>query len=130
MLASPPFGVDWAKYAEAIQAEHDQLGFDGRFGPGLPRKPDGSMLFLLHMISKMKPAEKGGSRIAIIFNASPLFTGAAGGGESEISAGSSKTAGLKPSSPCPSRCSTTPESPPTSGLSPTTRQTNAEARSS
>ena len=84
MLANPPFGVDWGKYAEPIQDEHNQLGFEGRFGPGLPRKSDGSMLFLLHMISKMKPVEEGGSRIAIIFNASPLFTGAAGGGESEI----------------------------------------------
>jgi type I restriction enzyme M protein len=84
MLANPPFGVDWGKYAEPILAEHKTMGFDGRFGPGLPRKSDGSMLFLLHMISKMKPVEKGGSRIGIIFNASPLFTGSPGGGESEI----------------------------------------------
>jgi len=84
ILANPPFGVDWGKYAEPIIEEHKTKGFDGRFGPGLPRKSDGSMLFLLHMISKMKPASKGGSRIAIIFNASPLFTGSPGGGESEI----------------------------------------------
>ena len=84
MLANPPFGVDWGKYADPIRTEHDTLGFDGRFGAGLPRKSDGSLLFLQHMISKMKPVEDGGSRIAIVFNASPLFTGAAGGGESEI----------------------------------------------
>jgi type I restriction enzyme M protein len=84
MLANPPFGVDWGKYAEPIIGEHKTQGFEGRFGPGLPRKSDGSMLFLLHMISKMKPLAKGGSRIGIIFNASPLFTGSPGGGESEI----------------------------------------------
>jgi type I restriction enzyme M protein len=84
MLANPPFGVDWKKYAGPIEAEHKRDGFEGRFGPGLPRKSDGSMLFLLHMISKMKPVAKGGSRIGIIFNASPLFTGSPGGGESEI----------------------------------------------
>ncbi|MCB1246779.1 MAG: SAM-dependent DNA methyltransferase, partial [Acidimicrobiia bacterium] len=84
ILANPPFGVDWKNYAKPIEEEHKQLGFDGRFGPGLPRKSDGSMLFLLHMIAKMKPVEDGGSRIAIIFNASPLFTGSPGGGESEI----------------------------------------------
>lgn len=84
MLANPPFGVDWGKYQQFIVNEHERLGFDGRFGPGLPRKSDGSMLFLLHMISKMRTPEEGGSRIAIIFNASPLFTGSPGGGESEI----------------------------------------------
>jgi len=84
MLANPPFGVDWSKYADPIVQEHKKQGFDGRFGPGLPRKSDGSMLFLCHMISKMKAPEDGGSRIAIVFNASPLFTGTPGGGESEI----------------------------------------------
>lgn len=84
MLANPPFGVDWSKYAEPIVREHEKLGFDGRFGAGIPRKSDGSMLFLQHMISKMKDPEDGGSRIGIVFNASPLFTGSAGGGESEI----------------------------------------------
>lgn len=84
MLANPPFGVDWSKYAEPIVREHEKMGFDGRFGPGMPRKSDGSMLFLQHMISKMKDPEDGGSRIGIVFNASPLFTGSAGGGESEI----------------------------------------------
>jgi len=84
MLANPPFGVDWGKYADPIKEEHDRWGYEGRFGPGLPRKSDGSMLFLQHMISKMKPVSEGGSRVAIVFNGSPLFTGSAGGGESEI----------------------------------------------
>ena len=84
MLANPPFGVDWGKYAQPIRDEHGQLGHDGRFGAGLPRKSDGAMLFLQQMVSKMKKPEDGGSRIAIVFNGSPLFTGAAGGGESEI----------------------------------------------
>ena len=84
MLANPPFGVDWGKYAQPIRDEAAEKGFDGRFGAGLPRKSDGSMLFLMQMISKMKKPEDGGSRIAIVFNGSPLFTGAAGGGESEI----------------------------------------------
>ena len=84
MLSNPPFGVDWKKAAKIIKDEHQNLGFAGRFGPGLPRINDGSLLFLLHMISKMKPAEDGGSRIGIVFNGSPLFTGQAGSGESNI----------------------------------------------
>ena len=83
-LANPPFGVEWKKVEDVIKAESDKLGFRGRFGAGLPRINDGSFLFLQHMISKMKPVEEGGSRIAIVFNGSPLFTGAAGSGESEI----------------------------------------------
>ena len=83
-LANPPFGVEWKKVEDAVRKEYDQLGFRGRFGAGLPRINDGSFLFLQHMIAKMKPAEQGGSRIAIVFNGSPLFTGAAGSGESEI----------------------------------------------
>jgi type I restriction enzyme M protein len=84
LLANPPFGVEWKKVEDVIRTEHDKLGFDGRFGAGLPRINDGSFLFLQHMISKMKPVEEGGSRVAIVFNGSPLFTGAAGSGESEI----------------------------------------------
>ena len=84
MLANPPFGVEWKKVKDEVEAEHDKLGFAGRFGAGLPRINDGSFLFLQHMISKMKAPEDGGSRIAIVFNGSPLFTGAAGSGESEI----------------------------------------------
>ncbi len=81
LLANPPFGVEWKPQADTIQKEHDEKGFDGRFGPGLPRINDGSLLFLMHMISKMKPE---GSRLAIVFNGSPLFAGDAGSGESEI----------------------------------------------
>jgi len=84
MLANPPFGVEWKKVEEAVRAEHETRGFAGRFGAGLPRINDGSFLFLQHMLSKMKPAEEGGSRLAIVFNGSPLFSGAAGSGESEI----------------------------------------------
>ena len=84
MLANPPFGVEWKKVADPIKEEHEKLGFSGRFGAGLPRINDGSFLFLQHMLSKMKPVEEGGSRVAIVFNGSPLFTGAAGSGESEI----------------------------------------------
>lgn len=83
-LANPPFGVEWKKVELDIRKEYDQLGFRGRFGAGLPRINDGSFLFLQHMIAKMKPIEEGGSRMAIVFNGSPLFTGAAGSGESEI----------------------------------------------
>jgi len=81
MLSNPPFGVEWKKSAKTIKAEHESLGFAGRFGAGLPRINDGSLLFLQHMISKMK---SDGSRIAIVFNGSPLFTGQAGSGESNI----------------------------------------------
>ncbi len=83
MLANPPFGVEWKKVADQVKAE-SKRGFAGRFGAGLPRINDGSFLFLQHMISKMKRPELGGSRLAIVFNGSPLFTGAAGSGESEI----------------------------------------------
>ena len=84
MLSNPPFGVEWKKVEKDIRAEHEQKGFNGRFGPGLPRVSDGSLLFLLHLISKMRPAVDGGSRFAIVLNGSPLFTGGAGSGESEI----------------------------------------------
>lgn len=87
LLANPPFGVEWKKVKEDVEYEHTNLGDSGRFGAGLPRINDGSLLFLQHMISKMKPVDAkggGGSRIAIVFNGSPLFTGAAGSGESEI----------------------------------------------
>ncbi|SBT40661.1 type I restriction-modification system subunit M [Micromonospora auratinigra] len=83
MLANPPFGVEWKKVEPVVKAEHAR-GFAGRFGAGLPRINDGSLLFLQHMVSKMKRPEDGGSRLAIVFNGSPLFTGAAGSGESEI----------------------------------------------
>ena len=98
MLSNPPFGVDWKKISTEISDEHTQKGFDGRFGAGLPRVSDGSLLFLMHLLSKMqnttadtqasteqsKANEHQGSRIGIILNGSPLFTGGAGSGESEI----------------------------------------------
>jgi type I restriction enzyme M protein len=87
-LSNPPFGVDWKKQQEEIQKEHKKRGFDGRFGAGLPRVNDGALLFLQHMWSKredVKPKEhKEGSRLAIVFSGSPMFTGGAGSGESEI----------------------------------------------
>ena len=84
MLSNPPFGVEWKKIQKEVEKEHEQLGFNGRFGPGLPRVSDGSLLFLLHLLSKMRPVKDGGSRIGIVLNGSPLFTGGAGSGESEI----------------------------------------------
>ena len=92
MLANPPYGVDWKGYADSIKAEADTKGFGGRFGAGLPRSSDGSFLFLQHMLSKMKPVADdpktawidGGSRIGIVLSGSPLFSGGAGSGESEI----------------------------------------------
>jgi type I restriction enzyme M protein len=84
MLSNPPFGVEWKKIEKEIRKEAEQLGFSGRFGPGLPRISDGSLLFLLHLVSKMRPAVDGGSRFGIVLNGSPLFTGGAGSGESEI----------------------------------------------
>lgn len=90
MMANPPFGVDWKDQSPSVEKEHEQFGFKGRFGPGLPRINDGSLLFLLHMLSKRRPSEAeggepgDGSKIGIVFNGSPLFTGDAGGGESNI----------------------------------------------
>jgi type I restriction enzyme M protein len=92
-ISNPPYGVDWKKYQEPIEKEHKTKGFEGRYGAGLPRVSDGSFLFIQHMISKMKPIAEnpvskdiveGGSRIAIILSGSPLFSGQAGSGESEI----------------------------------------------
>lgn len=84
MLSNPPFGVEWKKIEREVRQEAEQKGFNGRFGPGLPRVSDGSLLFLLHLLSKMRPAADGGSRFGIVLNGSPLFTGGAGSGESEI----------------------------------------------
>jgi len=83
MLSNPPYGVEWKKYAETIRDEAEQLGHEGRFGAGLPRISDGQLLFVQHMISKMRDDENG-SRMGIVMNGSPLFTGGAGSGESEI----------------------------------------------
>ncbi len=84
MLANPPFGVEWKQQQRYIKQEAESLGYNGRFGAGLPRINDGSLLFLQHMLAKMRSPEKGGSRIGIVFNGSPLFTGDAGSGESNI----------------------------------------------
>ena len=84
MLSNPPFGVDWKKIQKSIVEEHQDKGFEGRFGAGLPRVSDGSLLFLMHLIDKMNRGNSTGSRIGIIQNGSPLFTGGAGSGESEI----------------------------------------------
>ncbi|HEX5402065.1 MAG TPA: class I SAM-dependent DNA methyltransferase [Pseudonocardiaceae bacterium] len=84
LLANPPFGVEWKKVKDEVEHEHEVRKHAGRFGAGLPRINDGSLLFLQHMIHHMKRPDEGGSRLAIVFNGSPLFTGAAGSGESEI----------------------------------------------
>ena len=84
LLANPPFGVDWKQSKAAVEAEHKIQGFKGRFGAGLPRVSDGSLLFLQHMVHHMRRPEEGGARMAIVFNGSPLFSGGAGSGESEI----------------------------------------------
>lgn len=83
-LSNPPFGVEWKKIEKAVRDEHAKKGYAGRFGPGLPRVSDGSLLFLMHLIKKMRPKAEGGGRIGIVLNGSPLFTGGAGSGESEI----------------------------------------------
>ncbi|MCZ4562174.1 class I SAM-dependent DNA methyltransferase [Rhodococcus sp. IEGM 1401] len=84
LLSNPPFGVEWKSAQKAVTDEHDQRGHAGRFGPGLPRVSDGSLLFLMHLISKMRAPRDGGSRLAMVLNGSPLFTGGAGSGESNI----------------------------------------------
>ncbi|MFE3874921.1 N-6 DNA methylase [Kitasatospora sp. NPDC059146] len=87
IVAHPPFGVEWKKVESCVRAEHEDLGRQGRFGAGLPRINDGSLLFLQHMLAKMKPVDdsgRGGSRLAVVFNGSPMFAGSAGSGESDI----------------------------------------------
>lgn len=82
-MANPPYGVDWKVSEKAVKAEHN-LGFNGRFGPGLPAVSDGQMLFLLHLVSKMRAASQGGGRVGVVMNGSPLFNGGAGSGTSDI----------------------------------------------
>src|SRR5215204_3469668 len=108
LLANPPFGVEWKKVQREVEDEHDQLGFGGRFGAGLPRINDGSFLFLQHLISKMHAAEEGGSRIAIVFNASPLFTATQVAAKARSDGGSSRTIGWRSSSHSPINSSITP----------------------
>ena len=83
-ISNPPYGVDWKKSQAAVRKEHEQLGYTGRFGAGLPRISDGQLLFVQHMVAKMRPVDEVGGRIAVFLNGSPLFTGAAGTGESEV----------------------------------------------
>lgn len=118
LLANPPFGVEWKKVKDEVENEYETLGESGRFGAGLPRINDGSLLFLQHMISKMKPVTldgKGGSRIAIVFNGSPSSPGRPSRASHGSGSGSWRTTGSKASSLCPTSSSTTPASPPTSG---------------
>ena len=111
MLSNPPFGVEWKKIEKAIREEHEKQGYSGRFGPGLPRVSDGSLLFLLHLLSKMRPAAQGGSRIGIVLNGSPLFTGGAGSRRvRDPPATCWRTIWSRRSSRCPPTCSTTPAS--------------------
>ncbi|KQP60543.1 type I restriction-modification system subunit M [Methylobacterium sp. Leaf112] len=84
MMSNPPYGYDWDDAKDVVEKERRDKGYAGRFGPGLPPKSDGQMLFLLHLVSKMLPAQQGGSRIGIVMSGSPLFTGSAGSGPSEI----------------------------------------------
>ncbi len=130
MLANPPFGVEWKKVERDPKDERERLASAAASAPGCRAINDGSFLFLQHMISKMKPAEEGGSRLAIVFNGSPLFTGAAGSGESEIRRWIIENDWLEASSRCPTSSSTTPASPPTSGSSPTARAPSGAARCS
>jgi type I restriction enzyme M protein len=84
VISNPPFGVGWSKIEDSVRKEHEEQGFDGRFGPGLPQTRDAALLFLLHMISKWKPVAQGGSRMVVVLNGGPLFLGGPGTGESEI----------------------------------------------
>ena len=112
MITNPPFGVSWKSEESAVKAEAGTTG--GRFTAGTPRSSDGALLFLQHMLSKM---ESRGSRVGIVLNGSPMFTGDAGSGESEHpDVGLSKTTGWSASSRCPTNSSSTPVSPPTSGF--------------
>jgi type I restriction enzyme M protein len=129
LLTNPPYGYDWSKDEEVVRAEYER-GDKGRFGAGLPRISDGQLLFLQHMLGRMKDPQDGGSRVAIIMNGSPLFTGDAGSGESEIRRWMSRTTGSRPLWPCPNSSSTTPVLRPTSGCCRTGRNRSARAMSS
>jgi type I restriction enzyme M protein len=129
MLSNPPFGVDWKAIEKPIRDEHDSQGFAGRFGAGLPRVSDGSLLFVQHMISKMR-RDASTSRIAVVLNGSPLFTGAAGSGESEIRRWIIENDWLEAIVGLPTELFYTPASPPTSGSLQTGRRPSAAARSS
>ncbi len=130
MLCNPPFGVEWKKQERDVTDEHRLQGYNGRFGAGLPRINDGSLLFLQHMLSKIKPVEDGGSRVAIVFNGSPLFTGGAGGGESNIRRWIIENDWLEAVSRCLRSFSITRALPLISGCLPTARTKIAKVKSS
>ena len=115
MLSNPPFGVEWKKVEKEVRKEHESEGFNGRFGPGLPRVSDGSLLFLMHLLSKMRPAQDGGSRFGIVLNGSPLFTGGPVRARAKSAAMFWKMIWWRPSSGCRPTCSTTPAFRPMSG---------------
>jgi type I restriction enzyme M protein len=124
-LTNPPFGVDWKKQQKEIQQERDKRGFDGRFGAGLPRVNDGSLLFLQHMVASSSPCARRSTSTARGWPSSSAARrcspAARARARATSASGSSRTTGSRPSSPCRSRCSTTPASAPTSGSSPTAR---------
>ena len=130
LLANPPFGVEWKKVADSVKHEHETKGFAGRYGAGLPRINDGSFLFLQHMISKMRPPEQGGHAWRSCSTAPRCSPARPAAARARSDAGSSRTTGSRPWSPCPISSSTTPASPPTSGSSPTARAATARARCS
>lgn len=131
MLANPPFGVEWKQQERHIKNEQDTIGFDGRFGAGTPRINDGSLLFLQHMLSKRQPvAQGGGAALPSCSTVHPCSPATREAARATSVAGSSRTTGWKPSWRCPTRCSTTPASPPTSGCSPTARSRPALAKCS
>ena len=132
-LTNPPFGVDWKRQKNEIQREHDRLGFEGRFGAGLPRVNDGSLLFLQHMTHKFEPVRPDGAQARLA--SWPSYSAARRSlpavlvpARATFASGSSKTTGSKPSSPCRSKCSTTPASAPTYGSSPTARRSDGRGK--
>ena len=132
MLSNPPFGVEWKKVEKAVRDEAEGQGFSGRFGAGLPRINDGSLLFLQHMLSKMKPPRRRrvGAGSPSSSTGRPSSRGMRDRGRARSAAGSSRTTGWRPSSGCPTSSSTTPASAPTSGCSPTRSRRRGRARSS
>ena len=130
MLSNPPFGVEWKKVQKQVTDEHKTKGFEGRFGPGLPRVSDGSLLFLMHLVSKMRDPREGGSRIGIILNGSPRSPAAPVPGNRKSAATCWNMTWWRPSSPCPPTCSTTPALPPMCGCSPITSPSSVRARCS
>ncbi|WP_269448019.1 class I SAM-dependent DNA methyltransferase [Acetobacter malorum] len=126
MLSNPPFGVEWKKVEKIVRREHEQKGFEGRFGPGLPRVSDGSMLFLLHLVSKMRSAQEGGSRFGIVLNGLHFSRGEPGLVNRKSAATCWRMIWWKPLSACQRTCSTIPALLPMSGSSRTRNQKSAK----